>query len=298
MLRLRAAVVFVAIIVAFVALGCKAVSQPQAVKGGKVVAEFGKEKITLEELDDMIKNLPQQYQQVASSRKEMFLESVINQKLLYAEALNQNIDKDAGVKKEIDEAAKQITIGGLLKKEIEQKVQVSDEDAKNHYEANKEQLKEPEKFRARHILVDTEAEANDILARLKAGEDFAALAKEKSKDKSKEQGGDLGFFSRGQLVPEFEQAAFGLEVGQTSGAVKTQFGYHIIKLEEKQPAKERSFEEVKDSIKQMLLSSKQKERFETLLKDLRAKNNVVIRKELLQPPVPAPQASQPQEGAK
>lgn len=296
MLRLRGVVVFVAIVIVLAALGCKAVNQPQAVKGGKVVAEFGKEKVTLEELDDMIKNLPQQYQQVASSRKEMFLESVINQKLLYAEALNQNIDKGAGVKKEIDEATKQITIGGFLKQEVEQKVQVSDEDAKNYYEANKEQLKEPEKFRARHILVDTEAEANDILARLKAGEDFTALAKEKSKDPSKEQGGDLGFFSRGQLVPEFEQTALGLEIGQTSGAVKSQFGYHIIKLEEKQPAKERSFEEVKDSIKQMLLSSKQKERFEALLKELRAKNKVVIHKELLQPP--APQASQPQEGAK
>lgn len=295
MLKLREAAVFVAIFILFSTLGCKVVSQTQAVKGGKVVAEFGKEKITLEQLDGMIKDLPQQYQAVTSSRKEMFLESVINQKLLYAEALNQNIDKDANIKKEIEEATKQITIGGLLKKEIEQKLQVSDEDVKNYYEANKEQLKEPEKFRVRHILVDTEETAKDILTRLNAGEDFATLAKEKSKDPSKEQGGDLGFFSKGQLIPEFEQAALGLEVGQISGVVKTQFGYHVIKMEEKQPARERSFEEVKDSIKQTLLATKQKERFEALLNDLRAKNKVVIHKEVLQPPTP--QVNQPPSGA-
>lgn len=303
MLKLKTVVVFVAIFIALAALGCKAVNQPQAVKGGKVVAEVGKEKITLEEIDGMIKELPQQYQATVASRKEMFLENVINQKLLYAEALNQNLDKDANVKKQIEEATKQIIIEGLLRREIEQKVQVPDEDVRSYYDANKEQIKEPEKFRARHILVDTEKEAKDILTRLKAGEDFATLAKEKSKDPGKEKGGDLGFFSKGQLIPEFEQATLALEVGQISGVVKTQFGYHIIKLEEKQPAKERTFEEVKDSIRQMLLSAKQKECFEALLKDLRAKNKVVIHKEVLQPPLnnqqPSPQgvANQPPVGA-
>ncbi len=303
MLKFKLAAVFVTFFLAVTILGCQAGKGQAVGKKAKVVAEVGKEKVTLEELDDMIKDLPQQYQATVASRKEMFLENVINQKLLYTEALNQNLDKDANVKKQIEEATKQIIIGGLLRREIEQKVQVPDEDVRSYYDANKEQIKEPEKFRARHILVDTEKEAKDILTHLKAGEDFATLAKEKSKDPSKEKGGDLGFFSKGQLIPEFEQAALALEVGRISGVVKTKFGYHIIKLEEKQPAKERTLEEAKDSIRQMLLSAKQKECFEALLKDLRAKNKVVIHKEVLQPPLnnqqPSPQgvANQPPVGA-
>lgn len=302
MLKFKLAAVFVTFFLAITILGCQAGKGQAVGKKAKVVAEVGKEKVTLEELDDMIKDLPQQYQATVASRKEMFLENVINQKLLYTEALNQNLDKDANVKKQIEEATKQIIIGGLLRKEIEQKVQVPDEDVRSYYDANKERIKEPEKFRARHILVDTEEEAKGILTRLNAGEDFATLAKEKSKDPSKEKGGDLGFFSKGQLTPEFEQVALGLKVGQISGVVKTQFGYHIIKLEEKQAARERSFEEVKDSIKQMLLSAKQKERFEALLKELRERNKVVIHKEVLQPPLnnqqPSPQgvANQPPVG--
>ncbi len=295
MLKSRAVAAFAAIFIALVTLGCKAAKQSEvntgAVKGSKVVAEVGKEKITLEEIDGMIKNLPQQLQEIASSQRESFLENVINQKLLYAEALSRNLGKDSNVEKQIEEMTKQIIIGEFLRREIEQKVYIFDEDVKNYFEANKQQFIEPEKFRARHILVDTQEEADDILTRLNAGEDFATLAKGKSKDPSKENGGDLGFLSKGQTVLEFEQAALALEPGQSSGVVKTQFGYHIIKLEEKQPAREHSFEEIKDKLKQVLLANKQREGFEALLKELRDKNKVVIYKEVLQPPTqPTPAA--------
>lgn len=288
MLRLTTTAVFVAIFIAFASSDCKAtdeskISKPE--KDGKAVAEIGSEKITVEELDEMIKDVPEEHKATVLNNKELFLENVINQKLLHKAALSRKLDKDAQVQKQAEEATRQIIINEYLRREIGQKVFVTDEDVKTYYDANKDKLKEPAKIRASHILVDSESEAKDILAKLGSGADFAALAKEKSKCPSKEKGGDLGFFSRGQMVPEFEAAAFSIQVGQLSDVIKTQFGYHIIKVEEKIPERELSFDEIKDRLKQMLLADKQRERLEVLLKELKDKNKVVIYKEVLQPAV-------------
>lgn len=299
MYRSRLVAVISAVFAAVVLIGCgpSAKTQPvksesetakpavAAKKGGKVVAEIGSEKITLEEINEMIKQIPEQYQQMAETRKDMFVDSVVNQKLLYSEASKLNLDKEPAVQKQIEEARKEIIIKEFLRKEVEDKVTVSDEDAKKYYDANKDKFKDGEKVMVSHILVETEAEANDILAKLNGVADFAALAKERSKCPSKEKGGELGLISKGQTVPEFESAAFALQPGQLSAVVKSQFGYHIIKVTEKQPEKVLPFDEVKDQLKQMLLADKQKERFELILKDLKDKNKVIIYKDLLVPPV-------------
>jgi peptidyl-prolyl cis-trans isomerase C len=320
MFKLRVAAVVAAIFTAVALTGCNAAKKPEAgnaeaaksapsapasetPKGGAVVAEIGKEKITVDEVNELMKTIPEQYQAMAQARKDMFVESIVNQKLLYAEAAKLNYDKDPAVQKQLDEARKELMIKAYLKKEIEDQVKVTDEDAKKYFEANKDKFKEPEKIMAYHILVDNEAEAKDILAKLKGGADFAALAKEKSKCPSKEKGGELGLLGKGQTVPEFEQAAFALQPGQLSDVVKTQFGYHIIKVTEKQPEKIMAYDTVKDQLKQMLVSDKQKERFEAILKDLKDKNKVVIHKELLTsnpasagPPAP-PVQNKPVEAA-
>ena len=108
---------------------------------------------------------------------------------------------------------------------------------------------------ARHILVDTEAEAKEVAERLKKGEDFATVAKEKSKDPSAE-GGDLGFFTRGQTLKPIEDAAFALEVGQISEPVQTKFGWHILKVEEKREKPLPTFDEVKEAIVGQLIQQK------------------------------------------
>ena len=108
-------------------------------------------------------------------------------------------------------------------------------------------MKPEEEIHARHILVATEAEAKEIKERLKKGEDFATVAKEKSKDPSAE-GGDLGFFGRGQMLKPFEDAAFALKDGEISDPVQTQFGWHIIKVEEKRTRPLPTFDQVKDTI--------------------------------------------------
>jgi len=230
---------------------------------------------------------------MAEAHKDMFLDSVVSQKLLYSEASKLNLDKDPDVQKQIEDARKDIIIKEYLRKEIEDKVTVSDEDAKKYYEENLDKFKEPEKVEVSHILVDTEAGANDILAKLKAGDDFAKLAKEKSKCPSKDKGGELGYISKGQTVPEFETVAFSLQPGQLSGVIKSQFGYHVIKVTAKQPEKTIPFDEIKDQLKQMLLADKQKERFDTILRDLKEKNKVVIYKDVLMPPAPKTEPAKP-----
>jgi peptidyl-prolyl cis-trans isomerase C len=111
-----------------------------------------------------------------------------------------------------------------------------------------------EEIRARHIIVNTEEEAKAIIAELDAGGDFEAIAKEKSQDGAAAQGGDLGYFGKGRMVPEFEQAAFALEVGSYSKEpVKTQFGWHVVKVEDKRNAEPPAFEQVQHQFRSLLL---------------------------------------------
>jgi peptidyl-prolyl cis-trans isomerase C len=146
-----------------------------------------------------------------------------------------------------------------------------------------------ERARARHILVRVPPNASkeekdaafkkikDIQARLKKGEDFGELAKKYSDDPgSKDRGGDLGYFSRGDMVPAFDKAVFALNVGQNSDIVETDFGYHIIQLEEKKAASKMSLEDIKDDLREYLFQQRGAKRFETYVKDLRSKADIKI----------------------
>jgi peptidyl-prolyl cis-trans isomerase C len=125
-----------------------------------------------------------------------------------------------------------------------------------------------EEVSARHILVETEDQAKTVLADLKKGGDFAAIAKERSKDPgSKEKGGDLGFFSKDQMVPEFAEVAYKLDKGQLSDPVKTQFGWHIIKVEDKRKKQLPEFDKVKDQIQTFVQRRAQAELIQKLRAD-------------------------------
>ena len=155
----------------------------------------------------------------------------------------------------------QIVIKKFLRTTIVDKLKVEPEEENKFYEANKEKMKHPEQVRASHILrlvkkdasqadKDTaKAKINEALARAKKGEDFAALAKELSEDGSKEKGGDLGFFGKGQMVPPFDTVAWGLKPGEISGVVETQFGYHVIKVTDRRPEGYVPIGEVKTQIR-------------------------------------------------
>jgi peptidyl-prolyl cis-trans isomerase C len=168
-----------------------------------------------------------------------------------------------------DFTRKDIVISNFIEKQFNAKMVVSDAEVQKFYDDNLEKyFKKPESARASHILIGSDEKASPedrkkakekaeaLLKRVKAGEDFAALAKSDSTCPSASQGGDLGNFSRGQMVPPFEKAAFALKKGEVSEVVETQFGYHIIKLTEKQEASTEKFADVKAKIAEFLKREK------------------------------------------
>jgi peptidyl-prolyl cis-trans isomerase C len=146
------------------------------------------------------------------------------------------------------------------------KAALSDDAERKVYDEAVKQVKNEEEVHARHILVPTEDEAKAILAQLKGGADFAALAKEKSKDPGAAEGGDLGYFTKEQMVPEFAEVAFKLGKGQLSDPVKTQFGWHIIKVEDKRIRPTPTFEQVKPQIENYVAHRAQAELVDNLRK--------------------------------
>ena len=186
-----------------------------------------------------------------------------------------------------DFTRKEIIISNLVEKEIIPQIKVADEDVKKFYDENLDRyFRKPEQLKASHILIGVDQKddeetkkkarekAEGILKEIKAGKDFAELAKANSTCPSSAQGGDLGMFGKGQMVKPFEEAAFALKQGETSGVVETQFGYHIIKLTEKQEAQTVPLDEVKPKITEFLKGQKVQARVAEYVNELRGKTKV------------------------
>ncbi|WP_223254486.1 peptidylprolyl isomerase [Bacillus sp. HNG] len=143
---------------------------------------------------------------------------------------------------------------------------MTDDEVKTYFEENKDSFAQPEQVQASHILVDDEGTANEVATKLADGADFAELAKEYSKDTANAgAGGELGYFGKGEMVADFENAAFSLGIDEISDPVKTEYGYHIIKVTDKKEAKEATFEENKDSIYKVLFDQKISEEYSAWL---------------------------------
>jgi peptidyl-prolyl cis-trans isomerase C len=190
-------------------------------------------------------------------RRETLLTYLIDVKLLAKAAEAQKIGQGADFERRLAYARQKVLMEALLEKES--RGAASDAAMKKIYDESVAQNKPVEEVHARHILVETEDKAKEVLAKLKAGGDFAALAKTESKDPGSADGGDLGYFAKEQMVPEFSEAAFKLEKGGLSEPVKSQFGWHIIKLEDKRNKPLPEFEQVKGQIETYLARRAQNE---------------------------------------
>ena len=201
-----------------------------------------------------------------------------------------------------NEVRKQLGQQKLLKSQLPETINITEEDAKKYYDENPTQFVTKEQVRASHILIkpneeigadpnqakaQAKAKAEDLLKQIKEGADFAALAKANSDCPSAEKGGDLSFFGKGQMVPHFEKAAFAMETGKVSDIVETRFGYHIIKVTDRKEAGTTSFEQAKAGLIQQLTQKKQAELTKKYIDSLKAAANIVY------PPGKEPTSSAP-----
>lgn len=198
--------------------------------------------------------------------------------------------KEAGLTEEKlrNQIRRQVVIGELIKKEIAPQVNVTPQDAKKFYDENPEKFRKPERVRAQHILMkvakgdseDKKAEAREKLKKLQkrilAGEDFSNLAREHSQGPSNVRGGDLGYFTKGQMVKPFEEVAFRLAPNEVSDIVETQFGYHLIKVLDHQPQSASPYEAVEKKLISVLFNEQLQEKLEPYVLTLREKAKVQV----------------------
>jgi len=229
---------------------------PAAADASKVLATVNGTKITQGDLttatEDLGQNLPPQLK--GKAKDAYLLDYLIDGQLVVQKALADKLDQGEGFKEKLAYLKNKALMEIIL--EDVAKTATSDENLHKTYDDAAKQQKPETEIHARHILVPTEDEAKAALKRVKGGEDFAKVAKEVSKDPGSE-GGDLGWFTKDRMVPEFAEAAFKLQDGQISDPVKSQFGWHIIKLEGKRQKAFPPFEEVKPQIMRYVVQKAQ-----------------------------------------
>lgn len=225
-----------------------------------VILEVGSKEIKKSEVEAIWQTLfpagaAPDFDSVEEPIKQNVLRGVVSEYLLHDEAVAAGVEKLDDVKTKIDEAARKIVVRKFI--DMKTEALVTEKDIKAEYEKAVKDGKDKEEVRARHILVADEAKAKELKKKIDGGADFEKLATENSNDPgSKKQGGDLGFFPEGSMVKEFSDAAFKLKVGQVSDPVKTKFGWHIIKAEERRKLKMPSYADAKDKIKNHLTEEK------------------------------------------
>jgi peptidyl-prolyl cis-trans isomerase C len=272
---------------------------------GKVLATIDDEKITLSEFGKELDKIPMNMKMMVATQsgKKSYLDNLIVKKLLLREARKDKIDTEKEFQDRLADIKDQLLIESVLKKKVNAASQLSDEELKKYYDSHKEEFKKQVEINTRHILLKSEDEAKQVQGRIAKGEDFIELAKKFSIDpNAKVTGGEIGFHPKGTLLPEYEAAAFKLtKPGQVSGVVKSQLGYHIIRLEGSKPAAYVPFEEVKDFIKQKIAQEKQKELLEKYVESLKKSAKITINEDLLKDEKPqekAPAESKPEATGK
>ncbi len=242
----------------------------------KILAAVNGKEITedtvLKFLNDLGPQMAMQFQSPEGIKR--VVDELVNQELIYLDALEDGLDKEEVFIKELDRLKegllKQYALNNLLSN-----ITVTEGEILDYYNKNKEDFIKPESVVASHILVDNEEKALDIIKEVNEGLSFEEAAINYSSCPSKEQGGNLGEFTKGQMVPEFETAAFNMKVDTISEPVKTQFGYHIIKLIAKNQESMSTFDEVKGQITEQVLGMKQQDAYLNKTNELKQKYEVV-----------------------
>ncbi len=265
---------------------------------GPVVAKIDERTITMGQLDREIEKLPPQlqarYQDPA--KKLEFLRQYLLEELLYDMGQRRGYNEDKEVRKRLRDIERQIIVQKVYSEEIADTVQLDDSDYELYYQAHKDEFKEPAKVTVAHIQLDEREQAEDVLNRLKEGEDFATVAEEESADtNTKAKGGELGNVSVDSnfvpglgSVPELVDAVASLEIGEVTGPVQSPKGWHVLSVTGREPEQQRTLDEVKSQIEFALRRMKEEEQGETLIKRMLEAQKVTIYQERFPTPMPTP----------
>jgi len=229
--------------------GCGRDDDPRADSNGTVVAMVNDQAITEADFQDFL-NLQRMTRPGENLSPEEVLDEMINMELLRQAALERGLDKDPEILRQVERSRTNLIVGALIDTRMDQ--QYTDEQLRAEYERQVQAI-EREEYKARHILLDSETEAREVIEALNAGGDFEDLAREHSTGPSGPMGGDLGWFTADSMVPPFSEAVRALDKGTySSEPVQTEFGWHVILLEDTRRSEPPPFEAVRDRIGQIL----------------------------------------------
>lgn len=254
----------------------------------KVVATVNGEPIFQSELDDYrtARHIP-----AGDANDKELLDELVTQKVVYQNAIKEKLDKDPKIAKELEQMRTRILLSAAVRKAMSD-VKITDQELHAEYDKLKQGMDSTE-YKASHILVKDEAQAKKIIAQLDKGADFADLAKKYSTDPSAKKGGELGWFNTKQMVPQFSQALSQLEKGSyTKEPVKTRFGWHVIKLEDKRQAEPPAFDDIKARLERMLKQQKVRD----YIQGLKDKADISIKIETNKPEMKKPDDAKEQKG--
>ena len=238
-----------------------------------LVGQYGPEALSAL-IDNKIIEMEADKKKVTVSDKEIDAELQVYTDSYGGEEALQSVLDQTGIT--VDALKTDIESYIKLEKLLEPLIEITDEELQAYFEENKESFNEPEQVQASHILLEDEATANEVAERLAAEEDFTELAKEYSTDTATAaNGGELGYFTKGEMAEEFENKAFSMEIDSISEPVKTEFGYHIIKVTDKKDAKEPVYEDNKEEINEIIYNEKIQTEYITWMEEKKAEYNIV-----------------------
>ena len=241
----------------------------------KILAVAAGHEITEQELNHLISNYPPEQQIYMSSpqAKQQVLEQLIAFHLFHRMAVEEGITKSQEYEEMVEKLKVELA-SHMAATSVVEGIKIDEEEEKKYYEENQTAFQEKPQVSAKHILVESKEEAEKVAKEIEQGLGFEEAAGKYSTCPSKDKGGDLGYFTKGQMVPEFEKAAFEGAAGELLGPVKTQFGYHLILVDDKNEGEELAFSEVKDTLMEKLLHQKKQNVYFETVKELEAKYGV------------------------
>jgi peptidyl-prolyl cis-trans isomerase C len=266
-------------------LGCE--KKGEKGLGGKELVRINNVSISLEEFRQMSEKQPLEGKMRLLNEKGLrdFLDNyVITREVLYQEGKQKGLDKNKEIVAKVEDFKRAMVIEALLEEVLKGKGEVSESEIQKYYKENEDRFTEPREIKIRHIVVNSEPVLKEVLTKLARGESFEKLASTYNVDKSREDGGDLGYIRRGQLAPsfaQFEEAAFSLrKKGEISEVVKTPFGYHLIQLAERRGTALRPFDQVKEKIRFFLQEKKRQDAYLAYVKETKSRAKIIVNEKL------------------